>query len=123
MIRSCTLAFVLALSFPSASHAFLAENGLVVEPGPARGFDVPYRGRSGTAAFWCAAGDYVTRGLGLSPVTRIYRTSSGPRRSGDAIRFSLEPEGAKRPGLFIWSEDKGLTASFARQFCDTPGNG
>lgn len=110
------------VAFPGASDAFVAENGLVVEPGPARGFEVTYRGRSGAPAFWCAAGDYVTRHLGLRPTTRIYRVSTGPRRGGAAMRFSLDAEGAKRPGLFIWSDDKGLTASFARQFCDLPGS-
>lgn len=109
----------LALMSQQAS-AFVASNGLVVEANGQSEFTVPYRGLSGDTDFWCAAGDYVVRDLGLSPSTRIYRLNSPPRRSGQGITFSLSSEGAKSPGWFILSRDRGLRASFARSFCEFP---
>lgn len=107
-----------ALAFPA--HAYMASNGLVIEPiGPTE-FTVPYRGESGAAAFWCAAGEYVVGGLDLLPTTRIYRTSKPPRRAGEGISFSLRPEAAENPGVVILgSNDKGMSAAMAQLFCDT----
>lgn len=108
---------VLILSSPSTAFAWIAQNGLVVEPTGGSEFIVPYRGKSGSRDFWCAAGDYVVRELGRPPGTRIYRTSSPPRRGGDGIRFSLSPEGAKKPGLFLLGDGRGVSAGHARGFC------
>lgn len=105
-----------AVLVPTAAPAWLAENGLVVRESPG-GFEVPYRGLSGAADFWCAAGDYVVRELGLPPDTRIFRTSSPPRRAGEGIRFSLSAEGAKRPGLVLLSRRRGVSAAHARALC------
>ncbi len=102
---------------PTVAPAWIAENGLVVERS-AGGFTVPYRGLSGARDFWCAAGDYVVRSLGLPPDTKIYRTSSPPRRSGQGISFSLSPENAKRPGIILFSGERGVTAAHARGFCN-----
>lgn len=110
------LALVIVL-LPTAAPAWIAQNGLVVEPSGDSDFSVPYRGKSGARDFWCAAGDYVIRELRRPPGTRIYRTSSPPRRSGQGIRFSLSPEGAKKPGLLIIGDGRGVTAGHARNFC------
>ena len=111
LVFACLIALV-----PTAAPAWLAQNGLIVKPSPG-GFEVPYRGLSGARDFWCAAGDYVVRELGRSPDTLIYRTSSPPRRSGQGIRFSLSPEGAKKPGIFLLSGRRGVSAGMARDFC------
>lgn len=108
-------ALILAV-WPTLAPAWIAQNGLIVED-TAGGFNVPYRGLSGARDFWCAAGDCVIRELKLPPDTMIYRTSSPPRRSGDGIRFSLSAEGAKKPGLFLLSGRRGVSASLAREFC------
>ena len=102
---------------PTAAPAWMAENGLVVEPSGGSDFSVPYRGKSGARDFWCAAGDYVIRELGKPPGTRIYRTSSSPRRSGQGIRFSLSSDGAKKPGLFLFTGGRSVSAGHARGFC------
>lgn len=112
------LAALLMLGTPA--HAFLAENGLVVEPAPDGAFEVPYRGLSGASDFWCAAGDYVIRELGRRPDTRIYRLTSPPRRSGQGITFSLASEGARRTGLLTFGDRRSVSASHARSLCDLP---
>lgn len=119
MIRSAlTAALLLALAAPA--QAFIARNGLVVEPAPGGTFEVPYRGLSGVSDFWCAAGDYVVRDLGMPADTRIFRVSSPPRRAGQGITFSLSPEGAKKTGLLLLGDGRGVSAAHARQMCDTP---
>jgi hypothetical protein len=115
------LSTLVAVLLTQPALAFVAQNGLVVEPRGESRFEIPYRGLSGDSDFWCAAGDYVLRELSLAPSTRIYRLNSPPRRAGQGITFSLSSEGAKRPGFFILSRDKGLSASFARSFCDAKG--
>lgn len=115
-------ALVLALASLAAApaSAFVATNGLIVHATPSGGFEVPYRGLSGASDFWCAAGDYVVRELGLAPATRIFRTSPPPRRSGEGITFSLSPEGATATGLVLWGGGGSISASHARLLCDDP---
>lgn len=117
MIRSIlTIAALSSAALPA--QAFIARNGLVVETRPDGSFEVPYRGLSGSSDFWCAAGDHVVRNLGLPPDTRIFRLSSPPRRGGQGVTFSLSAEGAKKPGLFLFSGGRGVSASHARALCD-----
>lgn len=116
MIRTSILATAIALAQPAA--AFMAENRLVVAPTGPQGFEVPFRGVSSIPAFWCAAGDYVRRELGLGPATEIYRVS-GPRGPGQGVRFSLDPAGARATGLLmLYNDDLGLSAAHARSLCD-----
>ncbi|SEO07614.1 hypothetical protein SAMN04488012_11225 [Palleronia salina] len=116
-----TLAAALLASLVALpSHAFIAENSLVVEGSGTGDFTVPYKGLSGPRAFWCAAGDYAISILGVSPATRIYRTSPPPRRGGEAMDFSLDVARAVDPGLLRLSDSPGLTAGYARFLCDSP---
>lgn len=119
MFRTAATVFLLS-SLALPADAFMAQNRLVVESAPGGQFEVPYRGLSGVADFWCAAGDYVLRGLGLPADTRIFRVSSPPRRGGQGITFSLSPEEAKTTGLQLLSGENSLSASFARQLCWNP---
>ncbi len=95
---------VLALGLTAVpASAWLSRNNLVVVPEGGGTFNIPYRGRSGDNEFWCAAGDYVQNALGLPGNTRIWRLSEPPRRQGEGIRFSLNPEGAaSRTGLAVF---------------------
>ena len=102
---------------PTAAPAWIAQNGLVVEPSDGSDFSVPYRGKSAPIHFWCAAGDYVITELGRSPATRIYRTSPR-RRAGQGIDFSLSPEGATKPGLFMVFGESSISAAHARNLCN-----
>lgn len=113
-----TASVLIALAAPA--QAFIAKNSLVVSPSGDGSFTVPYRGLSGASDFWCAAGDYVVRGLNMPSDTRIYRLSSPPRRAGQGITFSLSPEGAKRTGLALLGGGRSVSAAHARQLCKPP---
>ena len=115
-MKHVLLAVLLVAASPAM--AFITKNDLVVTPTGQTTFHIAYRGQAGAPAFWCAAGDYVVRKLGFSNATRIYRTSSVPRRSGHGIDFSLSPQGAKPSGLLILSRDKGVSAGHARALCN-----
>ncbi len=101
--------------------AYITSNGLLVVPEGKGTFNVPFRGLSGPTDFWCAAGDYVNNFLGMPGGTRIYRLSPPPRRSGEGIRFSLNPEGAAdKTGLSIFSSDgpsNSVSAAMAYALC------
>ena len=107
------------LATPAA--AFTAQNGLVVEATGSHSFHVPWRGKSGPAAFWCAAGDYAIRRLHLAPTALVYRASEPPRRSGEGIGFTLRPgDAASKTGLAVLgAKGAGLTAGHAQSFCET----
>jgi hypothetical protein len=116
-MRPTTLALA-ALLLATPAAAFVTTNGLVVRPTGGSDFTIPFRGLSGAPDFWCAAGDYVMRGLGRPGNTRVFRTSPGPRRSGQGMSFSLNPALAVDPGVAVLgSPDRGLSAASARQFC------
>ncbi len=117
MSKSLLVALAIAAGYVLPAQAFVAENRLIVEPAGESSFNVAYRGQSGAPAFWCAAGDYVVRELGLNQQTRIYRTSSSPRRSGQGMSFSLSPTGARKTGLAILGDSSSLSAAHARMFC------
>lgn len=118
-VQRLLAAIALAASLTvSPAQAFVASNGLVVQRVNETDFFVPFRGRSGATAFWCAAGDFVVRRLEKSPGTRIFRLSPPPRRSGEGMLFSLSPEGAQDRGVLVWgSRDAGMSASLARTYC------
>ena len=114
------VAALVALTLASPASAFIAQNGLTVQPEGADAFTVPWRGKSGPADFWCAAGDYAIRKLHLSPTALIYRASEPPRRSGEAIRFTLRAgEAASSTGLAVLgAEGAGLTVGHAQSLCE-----
>lgn len=105
MVLRILLPAALALGLSAVpAAAYLTRNNLLVVPEGNGVFNIPYRGKSGDSEFWCAAGDYVQRGLGLPANTRIWRLSEPPRRQGEGVRFSLNPEGAaSRTGLAVFS--------------------
>ncbi|WP_108483462.1 hypothetical protein [Oceaniglobus ichthyenteri] len=119
-ILSFALPFAVAVGLTAApASAYLASNGLVVQP-QGDGFYVPYRGKSGARAFWCAAGEYAQKQLGLSPSVTIFRTSEPPRRSGEGIAFSLSPgQAASKTGLATFgTRGGGISINHARSLCD-----
>jgi hypothetical protein len=100
--------------------AFISSNGfLVTATGPVT-FEVRARGsRVGAIDFWCAAGEYAWIKLRASNNMRIYRLSEPPRRGGQPVFFSLNPEGkASRTGLAVIGGDDGsLSVASARNQC------
>lgn len=110
---------VLLLSlFASPALAFQARNDAQVT-GSAERIIVASRPGLASSESWCAAGDFVIRSLGLSSATPIYRISPPPRRVGEAVEFSLSPEGAAdRTGLLqLGQSDASLSAAHAQSLC------
>lgn len=119
MATSRPLAFALGVLLASAlpAAAFTAANGMTVASDGARSFVVsPARGKNATTDYWCAAGDFAIRRLGLRPSTRLFRMTPGSGRSG--IRFSLDPQGSVSSGVTVFgAKDNGLSASLAQVYC------
>ncbi|QFU07999.1 hypothetical protein PARPLA_02519 [Rhodobacteraceae bacterium THAF1] len=116
MLRSLLIVAAFAAASPAA--AFRAENGLTVEPVDNATFYIPWRGQSGARHFWCAAGDYVIRELGLPTSTDIYRYDAPVRQQGEGIRFGFDPNRATATGLLRVQGGKSLNAAYARTFCN-----
>lgn len=105
-MRMILAATLVSLGLAAPAAAFTAVNGLTVQPLADGRFNVPWRGQSGDAAFWCAAADYAQRRLGLPSASRVWRISEPPRRQGQGIVFSISPEGAaSRSGLISFNTD------------------
>ena len=116
-VPAVVLSAVLAAS---PALAFFSQNSLVVVDEGNGTFNVPFRGKSGDPEFWCAAGDYVIRGLGMSGATRVFRLSEPPRRRGEGVRFSLNAEGAaSRTGIAVFTTGPtgSISATLAQSFC------
>lgn len=116
---TCLCALALAL-LPVPGSAFTTQNRYFAkETGPGQ-FAVEWRGGPpGASAFWCAAGDFVMRGMGLPATTKIWRVSPPPLRGGEPMLFSLSPEGAAETGLMIlFAEGNSLSAMGTRSFCE-----
>ena len=118
MFRCLLLLSLLA----SPAMAFQARNGAEVT-GTATEIVVVARPGLSSSESWCAAGDFVIRGLGLSGTTPVYRLSPPPRRGGEGVTFSLSPEGAsERTGLLqIWPQGNGVSAAHAQALCRSGG--
>ena len=113
-------ALLAALLLATPAGAFTAQNGFIVNAEGADAFTVPWRGKSGAADFWCAAGDYAIRRLHLAPTTMVWRASEPPRRAGEPIAFTLRADqAASSTGLVVLgAEGAGLSAAGAQSLCD-----
>lgn len=101
------------------SQAFVAENFKPVTATGPSSFMVASHGDSVVREFWCAAGDYVLRGLRQPPATRIWRISAPPQRGSEGIEFSTSPDGSQLPGIAIMGGDgRSLTAAAASELCE-----
>jgi hypothetical protein len=113
------LATIAMLASPAA--AFRATNGFTVTSTGPQEFVVNFRTTRNETAYWCAAGEFVTRELDLPRKTRIYRASPKPRGAGQGITFTLDPAAAA-PGAGISAISAGgdgsVSAGHARgSFC------
>jgi hypothetical protein len=100
------------------AQAFVAENGLVVEPQSDGTVLVPWRGSSAATDFWCAAGDYAARVLGKSPGEDIWRLSAPPRRQGEGIAFAMSAPESPLAQSYFASETGRMSVSLARDYCE-----
>jgi hypothetical protein len=87
-----SMALLTSLASPAA--AFRATNGFTVDNIGPQEFVVNFRVTRNENAYWCAAGEFVTRELGLPSKTRIYRASPKPRGAGQGITFTIDPAAA-----------------------------
>ncbi|WP_374301175.1 hypothetical protein [Paracoccus sp. (in: a-proteobacteria)] len=94
------LMFLAALLLPLPAAAFTAQNGMTaVQTGPSE-ITVIHEIRRSDTDYWCAAGDFAQRALGLTGNTRLWRASPKPRGAGDGIVFTLdETKAAPGAGL------------------------
>lgn len=117
-MKAATLLIAAVLASPVS--AYTAQNGLIVTADGGSNFSIAYRGPSGAADFWCAAGDYAIRDLRLPPTRIIYRTTDKPRRSGAPMRFSLDPtQASQSTGIAqLGLDDAGFSAGTAQSFCE-----
>lgn len=82
---------ILAMLLPVPAAAFTAQNGMTaVQTGPS-GIAVIHEVKRADTDYWCAAGDFAQRALGLPGGTRLWRASPKPRRAGEGIVFTLDP--------------------------------
>ena len=84
------LLMLLALPLPAAG--FTARNGMeAAQVGPTE-IAVAFRSGRSDTDYWCAAGDFAQRAMGMPVVTRLWRASPKPRGTGEGIVFTLDPE-------------------------------
>ncbi len=114
MFRSILLLSLLS----SPAMAFQARNGVQVIGNSDQVVVQPSPGQAAPQS-WCAAGDFVIRGLGLAASTPIYRITAPPRRGAETVVFSLSPEGASdRTGLLrLGAVDNNVSAGHAQSLC------
>lgn len=88
------------LLLPAPAAAFTARNGMTAVQSGLTEIAVIHEVRRGDTDYWCAAGDFAQRVMGLPGNTRIWRASPKPRGAGDGIVFTLDPaKAAEGAGL------------------------
>lgn len=81
--------FPFLLPLPAA--AFTAQNGMTAaRTGPAE-IAVIHDAKRADTDYWCAAGDFAQRAMGLPGPTPLWRASPKPRVAGQGILFTLDP--------------------------------
>ncbi|MEP3329456.1 hypothetical protein [Sedimentitalea sp.] len=107
------------------ASAWRATNSHVVNPLSATSFEVIGRGGISSTEYWCAAGDYARRVLGVPIEQRIYisrpRGRSETENAKSAVQFSLDPPANAdlKPGLLLTVTRTGdnLSAWGAWNYC------
>ena len=110
----------LALALAAPVDAFTLGNRMQVTALGGPDFAVAFTPRAEETDYWCAAGSYVTRQLGLDSRTRLYRASPEPRKRGQGISFTLDrARGTGSTGIttFGGQQDGGMSAGSAARYC------
>ena len=122
--KKMTAAALLA-ALPGMGLAWQAENRHFVNPISDTVFEVVGRSGSGGPEFWCAAGDYARRAIGVAATQRIY-VVRGPapaitRNWNRAVLFSfIQPQDTDlQPGytLSVTRVGENLIAASAQAYC------
>jgi hypothetical protein len=101
----------------SPAAAWQSQNNFTVRQLDSNRFEVQARGGLSSSDAWCAAGDFVIRGLRLPRSTTIWRISEPPRRSGAGIVFSLSPQGAASTTGLVGSGGNSTSANHGQNIC------
>ena len=123
-VRKVTAGMAIAL-LPTLAGAWQADNLHTVNPLPGGVFEVIGEPGSAGPDFWCAAGDYATRVLGVAGTRRIYivRGRGAPQTSDRkvGVQFALSPASGADPGQSVFLSMRrvgdNLSAVFARNYC------
>jgi hypothetical protein len=117
-LRTRLIPFLLASGLAATpAAAWQSQNNFQVRQLDQNRFEVLSRGGLSSSDAWCAAGDFVIRGLRLSRSTTIWRISEPPRRSGQGIVFSLSPEGAASTTGLVGSGGNSASANHGQNIC------
>lgn len=113
---------LLAVMLPMPAAGFLAQNGMRVAQLTPTEIAVIPRARRDNTDYWCAAGDFAQRALGLPGQTRLWRATPKPAPAGQPVIFTLDAaNGAEGAGLSHFGagpRDGSLSLSMAvRNFC------
>lgn len=117
-MKHVIVSIVLVAALSSPASAFRAVNGYQVEQTGPQQFEVTYNSSRHETAYLCAAGDFVSRGLGMPSKTRFFRESPAPRKAGQGITFTLDE--AKKVPMQMFSSfsskkgDGGISAGAAK---------
>ncbi len=121
--RSLTaaLAVLAVLVVPAAAREFRAENRMTVAPVGDGRFEVSGQPEIGARDYWCAAGDYGQRGLGL-PITARLVVAAPYEKARRTVVFDALPDAAPQfraivIGLSIRGVGASLSVGQARGFC------
>ena len=112
---------VVAFAAPASSQDFRAENHMRVTATGAGSFTVSGMAELGARDYWCAAGDYATRRLGLRPTDRLFVTQPYAK-SARSVGFSVEagnlvPKGALVLGVTLNEPGSDMSVGQARGYC------
>lgn len=132
MKRRFAVIAMAALIAPVLGQAHNMENLMTVNPVPGgHEFEVLTHPGAGPAMFWCAAGAYAQRDLGLGPLARVYlvqgRAPSVTKQGWQAVTFTADPAhpvvamlpggGASDLALSLTKPGYALSTDSARQYC------
>ncbi|MCX7287981.1 MAG: hypothetical protein NTW20_10600 [Rhodobacterales bacterium] len=119
-LRSTLLSVLVTVGLAaSPALAFQAQNSFTVRQIDSTRFEVRPRGGLSNSDAWCAAGDFVIRGLRLPRSTPVWRISEPPRPSGQGIVFSLSSQGAASTTGLVGSGGASASASHGQSLCQT----
>lgn len=119
--RICSLVLIASLATPLSAQTYRAINGMMVEDAGNGTLIVSGDARLWARDYWCAAGEYAHRRLGLDQTVPLY--VSGPyQRGSTVVTFSTKADGLTPVRLNSISETvrtKGATmkVGFANGYC------
>ena len=119
--RTGLVAALSLLAMPAAAEPFRAVNHMYVAPQGSDRFEVSGNAELWARDYWCAAGEYAQRVLGM-PVTARIVVAEPYGKTHRAVGFVTDPDAEPQfrvvvMGLSIRSAGSSLSVGQARGFC------